>query len=196
MAKKWLDDFKEKVSDWYTDGDQFYLRTVVDPVVDVVKGIGSLGQAASETFTPVYSDVIAADNLFNNGLSAFKSGEYLKGSAEMIGAPLLGAALIAVPDGMDSPIKAATKLDEPLYIFTGKQMGQKAGRGRPASNINEATGQPITMRDILDAIKNNGKTVYENTTEEAIESMAKRQAVDNEARYHAAVQATDRRLAR
>jgi hypothetical protein len=25
-----------------------------------------------------------------------------------------------VPDGMDSPIKAATKLDEPLYIFTGK----------------------------------------------------------------------------
>lgn len=193
---KWLDNFKDKISDWYNDGDQFYLRTVVDPVVDIVKGIGSLGQAASETFTPVYSDVIAADNLFNNGLSAFKSGEYLKGSAEMIGAPLLGAALVAVPDGMDSPIKAATKLDEPLYIFTGKQMGQKAGRGRPASNINEATGQPITMRDILDAIKNKGRIVYENTTEDAIESMAKRQAVDNEAKYHAAVQATDRRLAR
>jgi hypothetical protein len=84
---------------------------VIDPVVDIAKGIGSLGQAASETFTPVYSDVLAANNLFNNGLSAFKSGEYLKGSAEMIGAPLLGAALIAVPDGMDSPIKAATKLD-------------------------------------------------------------------------------------
>lgn len=196
MAKKWLDDFKEKVSDWYTDGDQFYLRTVVDPVIGAVKDIGSLGQAASETFTPVYSDVVAANNVFNNGLSAFKSGEYLKGTAEMIGAPLLGAALVAVPDGMDSPIKAATKLDEPLYIFTGKQMGQKAGRGRPASNINEATGQPITMRDILDAIKNKGRIVYENTSEEAIESMAKRQAVDNEAKYHAAVQATDRRLAR
>lgn len=193
---KWLDNFKEKVSDWYYDGDQFYLRTVVDPVVDIVKDIGNLGQAASETFTPVYSDVIAANNLFNNGLSAFKSGEYLKGSAEMIGAPLLGAALMAVPDGIDSPIKAATKLDEPLYVFTGKQIGQKAGRGRPASNINEATGHPITMRDILDAIKNKGRIVYENTTEEAIESMAKRQAVDKEAGYHAAVQAMDKRLAR
>lgn len=193
---KWLNNFKDKISDWYNDGDQFYLRTVVDPVIGVVKDIGSLGQAASETFTPIYSDVVAANNVFNNGLSAFKSGEYLKGTAEMIGAPLLGAALVAVPDGMDSPIKAASKLDEPLHIFTGKQMGQKAGRGRPASNINEATGQPITMRDILDAIKNNGRTVYENTTEEAIESMAKRQAVDNEAGYHAAVQAMDRRLAR
>ena len=194
--RKWLNNFKDKISDWYNDGDQFYLRTVVDPVIGVVKDIGSLGQAASETFTPIYSDVVAANNVFNNGLSAFKSGEYLKGTAEMIGAPLLGAALVAVPDGMDSPIKAASKLDEPLHIFTGKQMGQKAGRGRPASNINEATGQPITMRDILDAIKNNGRTVYENTTEEAIESMAKRQAVDNEAGYHAAVQAMDRRLAR
>ena len=75
-------------------------------------------------------------------------------------------------------------------------MGQKAGRGRPTSNINEATGKPITMRDILDAIKNNGRTVYENTTEEAIESMAKRQAIDKEAEYHAAVQAMDKRLAR
>lgn len=193
---KWLDNFKEKVSDWYNDSDQFYLRTVVDPAVDIVKGIGSLGQGVSETFTPVYSDVLAANNLFNDGLSAFKSGEYLKGSAEMVGAPLLGAALMAVPDGIDSPIKAATKLDEPLYIFTGKQMGQKAGRGRPASNINEATGQPITMRDVLDAMKNNGRTVYENTTEEAIESMAKRQAIDKEAGYHAAIQAQDKKLAR
>lgn len=75
-------------------------------------------------------------------------------------------------------------------------MGQKAGRGRPASNINEATGQPITMHDILDAIKNKGRTVYENTTEEAIESMAKQQAVDKEAGYHAAVHAMDKRLAR
>lgn len=193
---KWLDNFKEKVSDWYNDSDQFYLRTVVDPAIDIVKGIGSLGQGVSETFTPVYSDVLAANNLFNDGLSAFKSGEYLKGSTEMIGAPLLGAALMAVPDGIDSPIKAATKLDEPLYIFTGKQMGQKAGRGRPTSNINEATGQPITMRDVLDAMKNNGRTVYENTTEEAIESMAKRQAVDKEAGYHAAIQAQDKKLAR
>lgn len=193
---KWLDNFKDRVSDWYYDGDQFYLRTVVDPVVDIVKGIGSLGQAASETFTPVYSDIIAANNLFSNGLSDFKSGKYLKGSTEMIGAPLLGATLMAVPDGIDSPIKAATKLDEPLYVFTGKQMGQKAGRGRPASNINEATGQPITMRDVLDAMKNNGRTVYENTTEEAIESMAKRQAIDKEAGYHAIVQAQDRKLAR
>lgn len=193
---KWLDNFKDKVSDWYNDSDQFYLRTVVDPAVDIVKGIGSLGQGVSETFTPVYSDVLAANNLFNDGLSAFKSGEYLKGSTEMIGAPLLGAALMAVPDGIDSPIKAATKLDEPLYIFTGKQMGQKAGRGRPASNINEATGQPITMRDVLDAMKNNGRTVYENTTEEAIESIAKRQAVDKEAGYHAAIQAQDKKLAR
>jgi hypothetical protein len=75
-------------------------------------------------------------------------------------------------------------------------MGQKAGRGRPASNINEATGQPITMRDIISAIKNNGRTIYENTTEEAIESMVKRQAVDKEAGYHAAIQSMDKKLAR
>lgn len=196
MAKKWLENIKQKVSDWYYDGDQFYLRTIVDPVVDFVKEVGSLGQVASETFTPVYSDVMAATNIFDKGLADFKSGKYLKGSAELVGAPLLGAALIAVPDGMDSPIKVASKLDEPLYIYTGKQLGEKAGRGRPASNINEATGKPITMRDIINAIKNNGRTIYEGTTEEAIKSMAKRQAADKKAGYHAIIRAQDKRLAR
>jgi hypothetical protein len=52
------------------------------------------------------------------------------------------------------------------------------------------------MRDIIDAIKNNGRTVYEGTTEEAIKSMTKRQAVDKEAGYHAIIQAKDRKLAR
>lgn len=193
MAKKWLDNFKEKASDWYYDGDQFYLRTILNPVVDIVNGIGSLGQVGSETFTPVYSDVIAANNLFNNGLSAFKSGKYLKGSTEMIGAPFLGAALMAIPDGMDSPIKAATKLDEPLHIFTSKQMGQKAGRGRPASNINEATGKPITMRDVLEAIKNNGRTVYENTSEEAIKSAAIQHAADTRSKYLQVLDALERK---
>jgi hypothetical protein len=75
---------------------------------------------ATETFTPVYSDVMVATNIFDKGLADFKSGKYLQGSAELVGAPLLGAALIAVPDGMDSPIKVASKLDEPLYIYTGK----------------------------------------------------------------------------
>jgi hypothetical protein len=43
MANKWLDNVKEKVSDWYYDGDRFYLRTIVDPVIDVVNDVGSLG---------------------------------------------------------------------------------------------------------------------------------------------------------
>jgi hypothetical protein len=52
------------------------------------------------------------------------------------------------------------------------------------------------MGDIIDAIKNNGRTVYENTSEEAIESMVKRQVADKEAGYYAAVQAMDKKLAR
>jgi hypothetical protein len=38
---------------------------------------------ATETFTPVYSDVMAATNIFDKGLADFKSGKYLQGSAEL-----------------------------------------------------------------------------------------------------------------
>jgi hypothetical protein len=40
---KWLDNFKEKVSDWYNDGDQFYLRTITDPFIKLGKEIWHAG---------------------------------------------------------------------------------------------------------------------------------------------------------
>jgi hypothetical protein len=52
------------------------------------------------------------------------------------------------------------------------------------------------MRDVTDAMANNGRTVYKNTTEESVKSMAKREAVDKEAGYHAAVQHMDKKISR
>lgn len=197
MAKKWLDNFKEKVSDWYNDSDQFYLRTLVDPMISLGKNIGELGPTISEYATPVYSDIKVGADMLEGGVNDIQQGNYLNGIGKMAASvPLSVVSLLAI-DGADLPVKATAKrMNQPLEVYTAKTLGGKAGRGRPASNINDATGKPITLEDIIDAIKNNGRTVYEGTTEEAIESMAKRQAVDKEAGYHAAIQAQDKKLAR
>ena len=199
MAKKWLDNFKEKVSDWYYDGDQFYLRTIVDPFLELGRDIANSGEQISEYVTPVYSDIMAGAHMLEGGAYDIQNGRYLSGAGKIVAAPLMTAAAFVVPDGMDTSLKAAakaSKLDEPLQVYTGKKLGEKAGRGRPASNINDATGKPITMRDVKNAMANNGRTVYENTTEEAIASMVKREAVDKETGYRAAIQAMDKKLAR
>lgn len=106
---KWLDNFKEKVSDWYNDGDQFYLRTITDPFIKLGKEIWHAGPQISEMFTPVYSDVMGADDMFNTGLNNLKSGNYLQGIVQTAGAPLLGAAFMAIPDAADAPIKGGIK---------------------------------------------------------------------------------------
>ena len=199
MAKKWLDNFKEKVSDWYNDSDQFYLRTLIDPVIELGRNIANSGQQLSEYVTPFYSDIMTGANMLEGGAQDIQNGKYLSGAGKVVAAPIMAAASFVVPDGADASLKAtarASKLDEPLQIYTGKKLGEKAGRGRPASNVNEVTGDAITWRNILDAVKNNGRTVYTGTSEEAIKSMAKRQAIDKEAGYHAAVQSMDKKLSR
>lgn len=197
MAKKWLDNVKKKASDWYYDGDQFYLRTIVDPFIELCKNIANSGQQVSEYVTPVYSDIKAGADMLEGGVNDLQQGSYLNGIGKMAASVPLSVVSLLALDGLDVPIKAtAARMSQPLEVYTAKTLGGKAGRGRPASNINDATGKPITMGDIIDAIKNNGKTVYENTSEEAIESMVKRQVADKEAGYHAAIQAMDKKLAR
>lgn len=198
MANKWLDNFKQKASDWYYDGDQFYLRTIVDPFINLGKELGKINpNTIVETFTPGYSDVMTATDVLNSGISDIQNGNYVNGVLKTVGSPFLGAGLVLLPEGADSPIKgsikAASKLDAPLQVYTGKQLGQKAGRGRPASNINEATGKPITMQDVLDAMKNNGRTVYENTSEEAIKSAAIQHASDTRSKYLQVLNALERK---
>jgi hypothetical protein len=106
---KWLENFKEKVSDWYNDSDQFYLRTITDPIIEVGKTIYNSGSTLADMFTPVYSDVKMADWIFNSGLNNFKSGNYLQGFVQTAGAPLLGAAFMAIPNTVDATIKGSLK---------------------------------------------------------------------------------------
>jgi hypothetical protein len=89
------------------------------------------------------------------GLAKIKDGQPIIGGLQVAASPFVGALLLGLSGGTDIPIKSAinqsTKtalktadavddLTAPLSIYTGKP----AGRGRPVSNINPATGKPIT----------------------------------------------------
>ena len=106
---KWLDNFKEKVSDWYNDSDQFYLRTIVDPFIELGKNIANSGQQISEYVTPLYSDIMAGANMLEGGAQDIQNGKYLSGAGKVVAAPLMAAASLVVPDGADMPIKATSK---------------------------------------------------------------------------------------
>ena len=196
MAFKWLNNFKEKVSNWYNDGDQFYLRTVVDPIIDLGKDVYNSAPALSEIFTP-YGDVKAGADVLDNGVSDIKNGNYVSGATKVAFSPIFGSLMLLAPNGVDAPIKASAKsLTEPLQIYTGKELGKAPGRGRPASNINEATGKPITLEDIQNALQNNGRRVYEGMNEAETKSAILRETIDRQNKYKQVIAAQERRDAR
>ena len=151
---KWLDNFKDKVSDWYNDSDQFYLRTLVDPVIDLGKNIGKLGPTVSEYVTPVYSDIKVGADMLEGGMSDLQQGNYLNGIGKMASSvPLSVVSLLAI-DGADLPVKAAAKrMNQPLEVYTAKTLGGKAGRGRPAKAKLDGTNKPVTKRDVIEALR-------------------------------------------
>lgn len=196
MAFKWLDSFKDKVSNWYNDGDQFYLRTVVDPIINLGKDVYNSAPALSEIFTP-YGDVKAGADVLDSGVSDIKNGNYISGATKVAFSPIFGSLMLLAPNGVDAPIKASTKsLTEPLYIYTGKELGKAPGRGRPASNINEATGKPITLDDIKNALEHNGRRVYEGMNEAETKSAILRETIDRQNKYKQVIAAQERRDAR
>lgn len=151
---KWLDNFKEKVSDWYNDSDQFYLRTLVDPVISLGKNIGELGQTIPEYVTPVYSDIKVGADVLEGGVNDLQQGNYLNGIGKMAASvPLSVISLLAI-DGADLPVKAAAKrMNQPLEVYTAKTLGGKAGKGRPAKAKLDGTKKPITKRDVIEALR-------------------------------------------
>lgn len=156
-------------------------------IVEKNPGLQTMGQVLNPSllyYVPVVGDAMLAGEAGYNALT----GNY--------GDALLSAGLLAAPSiigGAGKAVSKAAKLDDPLYVYTGKQLGEKVGKGRPASNINTATGNPITMRDVLDAMKNNGRTVYENTSEEAIKSAAIQHASDTRSKYLQVLDALERK---
>lgn len=150
-----LDNFKEKVSDWYNDGDQFYLRTVVDPIIDLGKEIGKLGPFVAEYATPFYSDIQAGADVLEGGINDFQNGNYVSGAVKTVASVPVSLLSLMSVDGADLPLKTAAKQlkHQPLQVYTAKTLGGKAGRGRPASAINENTGKPITKYDIVEALR-------------------------------------------
>lgn len=154
MAKKWLDNFKEKVSDWYYDGDQFYLRTIVDPFIELGKNITNSGQQVSEYVTPVYSDIKVGADMLEGGVADLQQGNYLNGVGKMAASvPLSVVSLLAI-DGADLPVKAAAKrMNQPLEVYTAKTLGGKVGKGRPAKAKLDGTNKPITKRDVIEALR-------------------------------------------
>jgi hypothetical protein len=82
---------------------------------------------------------------------------------------------IAIPG--EAAIKnAAVDLKKPLKLFSfeSEKIVPNVGRGV----------KKITMQDIIDAIKNNGKITYEGTTPEEIKSIGIRQQANNKANYN------------
>lgn len=106
------------------------------------------------------------------------------------------AVLPLIVPGIQTSKVAISTVGKPLYVYTAKKLGASIGRGRPASNINEATGLPITMQDITEAIANNGRTVYEGTSEAAIKSQAVRDQANRQANYRAIIEKQARTDAR
>lgn len=170
MAKKWLDNFKEKVSDWYNDSDQFYVRTLIDPVIDLGKNIGKLGPTVSEYATPVYSDIKVGADMLEGGVNDLQQGNYLNGIGKMAASvPLSVISLLAI-DGADLPVKAAAKrMNQPLEVYTAKTLGGKAGKGRPAKATIADTNKPITKRDVIEVLRKylNPSKVSEETVKKA-----------------------------
>lgn len=208
MAKTWLNNLKEKISDWYYDKDQFYLRTITDPFVDLGKEVIKLGPALAETFTPGYADVKAADNLFNVGLNDFKDGQYVQGAAEMVGAPFLGAAMIVTPDGADGPIKAAVRTRKKIrpaatkageftedgidYVsYMSSQPGTPSYYSIPKSEVTRGAKDWVpTEEEIIKALAAHINSI-KRTAQEGV-----RTAADKAAGYTAAIQKMDRKLSR
>ena len=167
-----------------------------------LKPMGEVVDPSLLYYIPGVGDALLATDVVSNTFQ----GNY--------GDAALAAGLLAAPSVVGGAGKAvaktATKLDEPLHVYSAYQLGKKPGRGRPASNLNPATGQAVTMQNVVDAMNGHGRQVLENTTEEAVEaavkkeaakeaavkSAAKRKVVDNKAGYSAAIQKQDRKLAR
>lgn len=88
----------------------------------------------------------------------------------------------AIPGGQ--AIKTTAKvMNKPLHAVSFKT----AVQGKPLSNINPNTGNPITMQDIVEAVANNGRTVYEGTSEAAIKSKAIMDQASKQASYKAII---------
>lgn len=163
-----------------------------------LKPMGEVVDPSTLYYIPGVGDALLATDVVTSTLQ----GNY--------GDAALAAGLLAAPSVVGGAGKAMTKtaakLDEPLHVYSANRLGQKPGRGRPASSLNPATGQAITMQNIVDAMNGHGREVLENTTEEAmkaaakkeaaVKSAAKRKAVDDKAGYSAAIQKQDRKLAR
>lgn len=167
-----------------------------------LKPMGEVVDPSILYYIPGVGDALLATDVVSNTLQ----GNY--------GDAALAAGLLAAPSAVGGAGKAvaktATKLDEPLHVYSAYQLGKKPGRGRPASSLNPATGQAITMQNVVDAMNGHGRQVLENTTEEAVEavakkeaakeaavkSAAKRKAVNDKAGYSATIQKQDRKLAR
>lgn len=151
---KWLDNFKDKVLDWYNDSDQFYLRTLVDPVISLGKNIGELGQTIPEYVTPVYSDIKVGADVLEGGVNDLQQGNYLNGIGKMAASvPLSVISLLAI-DGADLPVKAVAKrMNQPLEVYTAQTLGGKAGKGRPAKAKLDGTNKSITKRDVIEALR-------------------------------------------
>lgn len=131
-----------------------------------------------------YLDVISAqfepmwDKIKNNTFvnMFFPLKEVSEGNTEAI--------LPAVVPGA----QAVKTVGKPLYVYSAKSLGAKIGRGRPASNINENTGLPITADDIIKAIQDNGQVRYINTSEKEIKSIAKMEQANKRANYVQAIE--------
>lgn len=193
---KWLDNFKDTVSDWYNDSDQFYLRTLVDPVISLGKNIGELGQTIPEYVTPVYSDIKVGADVLEGGVNDLQQGNYLNGIGKMAASvPLSVISLLAI-DGADLPVKAAAKrMNQPLEVYTAKTLGGKAGKGRPAKAKLAGTKKPITKRDVIEALRQyvNPSKVSEETVKKAnweATSAAVIKHADNKAMNKAAAKST------
>lgn len=130
-----------------------------------------------------YLDVISAqwepmwDKIKNNTFvnMAFPIQDLSEGNTQAL-------MVAAIPGGQTVKTTAKT-MSNPLYAVSFKTSAQ----GKPLSNINPNTGKPITMQDIVEAMVNNGRTVYEGTSETAIKSKAIRDQASKQANYKAII---------
>ena len=206
--KTWLNNTKQKISDWYHDGDNWYLRQIVEPFRELGREVAGLAEPLAETFTPVYSDVAVAEDVMNMGIQDFQDGHYGKGVLKVVGSPFLGAAMLAVPDGMDSPVKAAVKTRKVIRPGAKKAADFVEDGVEYTSYASSQPGTPLHFA-VPKSEVTRGKPQWIPTLEEVAEAIAKhtqsakqvasegvRRTADKVAGYKATIQRLDRKWAR
>lgn len=130
-----MSNITDKLQKWY-DRRSVETHAFFEPIINTSKILSDLfipknGQVAAEMYAPFYSDIKAGADVLDSGVNEIKRGNYLNGIAMSAVSPIIALTSLAVPDGLDKPLKYQTRA---LVKYYGPTMG-KTTAAKSNSNL-------------------------------------------------------------